>query len=111
MMKANAPLSWRIWTPICVIIALPIVGFAALKFGEAGIDVLKCVIMYHLKNTGSVFTRRYRSLRPLVIALAPGHQRHLDDLKQMRVRLSNELTEVINEYGPKVYEDFNEVHH
>jgi hypothetical protein len=50
-----------------------------------------------------------RSLRPLVVALLPGHQRHLDKIKDMRVRLSNELVEVINEYGPKIYEDFNEV--
>lgn len=45
MIKANAPLSWRIWTPLCVIVALPVVGFAALKFGEAGIDVLKSVFV------------------------------------------------------------------
>ena len=27
----------------------------------------------------------------------------------MRSRLSNELVETINEFGPKLYEDFNEV--
>lgn len=27
----------------------------------------------------------------------------------MRVKLSNELVEVINEFGPQLYEDFNEV--
>lgn len=27
----------------------------------------------------------------------------------MRIRLSNELSDVINEFGPKVFEDFNEV--
>jgi glycerol-3-phosphate O-acyltransferase / dihydroxyacetone phosphate acyltransferase len=39
--KANAPLRWRLWTPFLVIIALPFMNFAALKFGEAGLDVLK----------------------------------------------------------------------
>lgn len=41
--KANAPLKWRIWTPFLVIVALPFMNYAALKFGEAGVDVLKCV--------------------------------------------------------------------
>lgn len=42
--KARAPLKWRIWTPFLVMIALPIIGYFALKFGEAGMDVLKWVI-------------------------------------------------------------------
>ncbi|KAI0695901.1 glycerol-3-phosphate O-acyltransferase [Cytidiella melzeri] len=89
MYKANAPLSWLLWTPILVMTALPFIGYAALKFGEAGMDVLK-------------------SLRPLVVALLPGQQRSLDKIKDMRVKLANELVEVINEFGPKIYEDFNE---
>lgn len=39
--RANAPLEWRIWTPFLVMSALPFIGYAALKFGEAGMDVLK----------------------------------------------------------------------
>ena len=42
--KANAPLQWKIFTPILVVIALPFIAYAALKFGEAGMDVLKFVI-------------------------------------------------------------------
>jgi hypothetical protein len=45
----------------------------------------------------------------LVIALAPGGQKYLDRVKSMRIRLANELEAVINEYGPKAFEDFNEV--
>ena len=41
MYKANAPYQWLWWTPILVMIALPFIGYAALKFGEAGMDVLK----------------------------------------------------------------------
>jgi glycerol-3-phosphate O-acyltransferase / dihydroxyacetone phosphate acyltransferase len=41
--KANAPLKWKIWTPFLVMAALPCIAYAALKFGEAGMDVLKSV--------------------------------------------------------------------
>jgi glycerol-3-phosphate O-acyltransferase/dihydroxyacetone phosphate acyltransferase len=87
--KAQAPLKWRIWTPFLVAMVLPFMNYASLKFGEAGMDVLK-------------------SLRPLVVALVPGQQRSLDRLKAMRVQLSNEVAELINEFGPKLYEDFDE---
>ncbi|KAI0374799.1 glycerol-3-phosphate O-acyltransferase [Pilatotrama ljubarskyi] len=88
--KAGAPLKWRIWTPFIVLMVLPMIGYAALKFGEAGMDVLK-------------------SLRPLVVALIPGQQRSLDKLKKMREDVANELAEVINEYGPKLFEDFDQM--
>lgn len=39
--RAGEPLSWRIWTPFLVLTILPMVAYAALKFGEAGMDVLK----------------------------------------------------------------------
>ncbi|PBK84700.1 hypothetical protein ARMGADRAFT_1132289 [Armillaria gallica] len=76
-------------TPFIVILSLPFMNFAALKFGEAGMDVLK-------------------SLRPLIVALVPGQQRSLDKLKAMRTQLLNEVVDVINDFGPKLYEDFNE---
>ncbi|KAI8998717.1 glycerol-3-phosphate O-acyltransferase [Trametes punicea] len=88
--KAGAPLRWRIWTPFIVLMVLPFIGYAALKFGEAGMDVLK-------------------SLRPLVVALIPGQQRSLDRLKRMREDVANELAEVINEFGPKLFEDFDQM--
>lgn len=50
-----------------------------------------------------------RSLRPLVVALIPGQQRSFDKVKAMRVRLSNEVSDVINEFGPKLYDDFDQV--
>ncbi|KAF8636629.1 hypothetical protein AX17_003438 [Amanita inopinata Kibby_2008] len=87
--RAQAPLKWKIWTPFLVIIALPVMNYAALKFGEAGMDVLK-------------------SLRPLVIALIPGQQRSLDRLKAMRKQLANEVASLINDFGPRLYVDFNE---
>ena len=46
--KANTPLKGVILIPFLTLIALPIMSYAALKFGEAGMDVLKCV-MTHLR--------------------------------------------------------------
>lgn len=40
-MRANAPMKWRIMTPFLVLLSLPFMNYAALKFGEAGMDVLK----------------------------------------------------------------------
>lgn len=39
--KSGAPMKWRLWTPFLTMLALPLIGFWALKFGEAGMDVLK----------------------------------------------------------------------
>lgn len=39
--KANLPLKQRLLTPYMVLVVLPIMNYAALKFGEAGMDVLK----------------------------------------------------------------------
>ena len=41
MIRAGAPLKYQLWTPFIVVSALPFIGYAALKFGEAGTDVLK----------------------------------------------------------------------
>ena len=52
---------------------------------------------------------RYRSLRPLVIALIPGQEKQLEKLKEMRLELQKEVCETIEEFGPKLYEDFDDV--
>jgi glycerol-3-phosphate O-acyltransferase / dihydroxyacetone phosphate acyltransferase len=46
----------------------------------------------------------------LVVSLFPGQQRLLDELKAKRNALANELTDVVNEFGPELYEDFDEVY-
>ncbi|KAH9981321.1 glycerol-3-phosphate O-acyltransferase [Lactifluus volemus] len=79
VVKAHAPRKWRLLTPPLIITALPVIGYATLKFGEAGMDVLK-------------------SLRPLVLSLMPGKQHYLERLK---------LMDIINEFGPKIYDDFD----
>jgi glycerol-3-phosphate O-acyltransferase/dihydroxyacetone phosphate acyltransferase len=88
--KAGAGMRWLILTPVLLLSTLPFIGFAALKFGEAGMDVLK-------------------SLRPLIVSLAPGQQRTLGKLKKMRVELQSELHEVIDTFGPQYYDDFEDV--
>jgi hypothetical protein len=50
-----------------------------------------------------------RSLRPLVMSLMPGQQQYLERLKVTRQTLSNELMDIINEFGPKLFEDFDKV--
>ncbi|KAH9981362.1 glycerol-3-phosphate O-acyltransferase [Lactifluus volemus] len=86
--EADASLNWIIWTPFITLLALPCIGYAALKFGEAGVDVLK-------------------SLGPLIIALVPGKNRYLERLKRMRQELAKELGEAIDEFGPQIWEDFD----
>jgi glycerol-3-phosphate O-acyltransferase/dihydroxyacetone phosphate acyltransferase len=44
--KADLPMNWILWTPFLVFLALPCIGYAALKFGEAGMDVLKLVPLF-----------------------------------------------------------------
>ncbi|KAJ7109344.1 glycerol-3-phosphate O-acyltransferase [Mycena epipterygia] len=89
LIRAGAPLKWRLFTPFLVLFGVPVMSHAALKFGEAGRDVLL-------------------SIRPLIVALFPGQQRSLDRLKTMREKLSNEVVELINTFGPKLYDDFNQ---
>jgi len=45
----------------------------------------------------------------LVISLIPGQEKQLDKLKEMRLQLQKEVAETIDEFGPKLYEDFDDV--
>lgn len=51
----------------------------------------------------------YRSLRPLFMALIPGQSRSLEKAKSLREHLSNEVATLIDEFGPRLYGDFNTV--
>ncbi|KAJ7046750.1 glycerol-3-phosphate O-acyltransferase, partial [Mycena alexandri] len=89
LIRAGASMKWKVLTPFLVLFGVPVMSHAALKFGEAGRDVLF-------------------SIRPLLVALFPGQQRSLDRLKVMREQLANEVVEIINTFGPKLYEDFDQ---
>jgi glycerol-3-phosphate O-acyltransferase / dihydroxyacetone phosphate acyltransferase len=41
------------------------------------------------------------------VSLMPGQRQYLERLKVMRRTLSNELMDIINEFGPKLYDDFD----
>jgi glycerol-3-phosphate O-acyltransferase/dihydroxyacetone phosphate acyltransferase len=86
--EADIPFNRILWTPILTLIALPCIGYAALKFGEAGVDVLK-------------------SLGPLIITLIPGKHLYLEHLKRVRHELAMELGEAIDEFGPQIWDDFD----
>ncbi|KIK58616.1 hypothetical protein GYMLUDRAFT_170760 [Collybiopsis luxurians FD-317 M1] len=89
-LRIGAPLGWVMLVPVGVFIALPVMSFAALKFGEAGVDVLK-------------------SLGPLIMALIPGQQRSLERLRNTRERLSNEVMSLIQEFAPRLYDNFEKM--
>ncbi|TIC18191.1 hypothetical protein E3Q13_02064 [Wallemia mellicola] len=78
------------WSPIWALLSLPYLGISALKFGEVGMDV-------------------YKSLRPLFVSLLPWNEKELMKVKVMRQDLSNELADIIDEYGPKQMEDFEKM--
>ncbi|KAH9079344.1 hypothetical protein EDB83DRAFT_2216573 [Lactarius deliciosus] len=86
--EADVSFDRILWTPFLTLLALPCIGYAALKFGEAGVDVLK-------------------SLGPLIVALMPGKHRYLEHLKRVRQELAKELSEAIDEFGPQIWDDFD----
>jgi hypothetical protein len=61
--------------------------------------------MYLLSEarTNKVFYRR--SIKPTVMALLD--PQGAETLRQNREKLSSNITELINEYGPKVFTDFD----
>ncbi|TIB30187.1 hypothetical protein E3P84_03448 [Wallemia ichthyophaga] len=78
------------WSPLFALLSLPYLGISALKFGEGGVDI-------------------YKSLRPLFVNLLPWNEKELSKIKRMRQDLANELTDIIEEYGPKQMEDFEKI--
>ncbi|KAL9027763.1 MAG: hypothetical protein Q9196_003757 [Gyalolechia fulgens] len=81
------------WVPLWLVVVFgfaffPAVTFAALRFGETGMDILK-------------------SLRPLVLSLNPTSANTLFKLRAKRKELSAEVTEVINTLGPEMFPDFD----
>lgn len=68
-------------------IIFPAITYAALRFGEIGMDILK-------------------SLRPLLLALSPSSGNALVKLRADRASLATEVTELINTLGPEMFPDF-----
>jgi glycerol-3-phosphate O-acyltransferase/dihydroxyacetone phosphate acyltransferase len=80
------------WVPIIGVaivgwILFPAITFAALRFGEIGMDIAK-------------------SLRPLFLSLNPTSANTLVKLREKRAQLSTDVTELINALGPELFPDF-----
>ncbi|KAI8881524.1 hypothetical protein K501DRAFT_324464 [Backusella circina FSU 941] len=86
VLQTDLDLKWKLLLPIAVWSLLPFVSYASLRFGEIGHDIL-------------------RSIQPTVMALMDPSG--AETLRQNREKLSSNITELINEYGPKVFTDFD----
>ncbi|KAL2016853.1 hypothetical protein VTK56DRAFT_2928 [Thermocarpiscus australiensis] len=80
------------WVPIWAVflagwVFFPSITFAALRFGEVGMDILK-------------------SLRPLVLCINPSSSYNIAQLRERRAELSAQVTNVINTLGPEMFPDF-----
>jgi glycerol-3-phosphate O-acyltransferase/dihydroxyacetone phosphate acyltransferase len=80
------------WVPIWAVflagwVFFPAITFAALRFGEVGMDILK-------------------SLRPLALCINPTSSYSISQLRERRAELSAQVTDAINTLGPEMYPDF-----
>ena len=83
------PQSVSLWqVAIFGFIFFPAITFAALRFGEIGMDIAK-------------------SLRPLILALSPSSGNILVKLRARREQLATDVTNLINELGPEMFPDFD----
>ncbi|KAJ5042953.1 uncharacterized protein L3040_004343 [Drepanopeziza brunnea f. sp. 'multigermtubi'] len=81
------------WVPLWAVVIFgyiffPMITFAALRFGEVGMDIVK-------------------SLRPLVVSLSPESSNIIHKLRERRAQLSAEVTDLINTLGPEMFPDFD----
>ncbi|KAK5119779.1 hypothetical protein LTR85_007355 [Meristemomyces frigidus] len=81
------------WVPLWLVAMsglffFPAVCFAALRFGEIGMDIFK-------------------SLRPLVLSLNPTSSNTLVKLRKRRAWLQEQVNDIINELGPELFPDFD----
>jgi len=47
----------------------------------------------------------------LIVSLVPGQQKEFNKAKKMREELQAEVSATIEEFGPKMHDDFDEVRH
>lgn len=81
------------WVPLWMVVIFgyiffPTITFAALRFGEIGMDIFK-------------------SMRPLVLSLNPSSGNTFVKLRKRRSALVAQVTEVINTLGPEMFPDFD----
>lgn len=81
------------WVPLWAVVCFgysffPTITFAALRFGEIGMDIVK-------------------SLRPLLLSLSPRSQNTFYKLRKQREELVQQVTDAINDLGPELFPDFD----
>lgn len=84
----HAPV-WISWWMVFLVgwVVFPAITFAALRFGEVGMDIAK-------------------SLRPLFLCMNPASSYNIQQLRERRAELSAQVTDVINTLGPEMFPDF-----
>lgn len=70
-------------------IVFPAITFAALRFGEVGMDIVK-------------------SLRPLILCMNPSSSYNIQRLRERRAGLQKQVTDLINTLGPEMFPDFDQ---
>ena len=89
--QGHVPESVPLWMIVIFgYIFFPAITFAALRFGEIGMDIFK-------------------SLRPLIVSLNPASGNTLVKLRRRREALAAEVTDVINTLGPEMFPDFEKM--
>ncbi|KAG1144350.1 hypothetical protein G6F37_006327 [Rhizopus arrhizus] len=86
ILQMDLTLKWKFLLPIATWCLLPFVSYASLRFGEIGNDI-------------------FRSIKPTWVTLLD--PTGAETLRKNREKLSRDITELINEYGPKVFPDFD----
>ncbi|CAO3591952.1 unnamed protein product [Absidia cylindrospora] len=86
LLQTSLELKWKVMVPLASIVIISAMSYASLRFGEIGMDIA-------------------RSLQPLLMALLDPES--VQVLRQNRSKLSRDITDVINQYGPEAFPDFD----
>ncbi|CAG8817469.1 11513_t:CDS:10, partial [Gigaspora margarita] len=90
-------LNFGILSPIVVFIILSVITYGTMRLADTGLDIYRRVFYGYFSL----------SLRPLFLSLLPWSKSSIQNLRQIREKLAFDLTELINELGPKIYPDFD----
>ncbi|ORX46025.1 hypothetical protein BCR36DRAFT_585490 [Piromyces finnis] len=69
---------------------IPLISYLSIRFGETGVDL-------------------YKSLQPLFLACLPDGRRETEKLRMERLSLQRKINQLIDEYGPKLIENFDSI--
>jgi glycerol-3-phosphate O-acyltransferase / dihydroxyacetone phosphate acyltransferase len=87
--RYKLPVKHQLFMPLYAMAAQPAIAYSTLKFGEVGFDI-------------------YKSLPPLFISLLPGNHKVIQDLQRTRAQLSSEIHTIIEDFAPKIWDDFEQ---